>query len=77
MLEHQMVPRHDILSAEEKKALLEKMGISEKNLPRILDTDPVVELISAKPGDVIKVTRKSQTAGESVYYRIVAEKPKH
>jgi len=77
ILAHEMVSRHEVLTEEEKKALLEKMGVSEKNLPKILDTDPAVKKISAKPGDVIRITRKSQTAGESVYYRIVAEKPKH
>ena len=74
---HELVPRHEVLSAEEKKALLERLGVSEKNLPKILDTDSVIKKVAAKPGDVLKITRSSQTAGEAVYYRVVAEKPKH
>ncbi|MEM7816103.1 MAG: DNA-directed RNA polymerase subunit H [Candidatus Aenigmatarchaeota archaeon] len=74
ILKHRLVPKHEILSQKEKKELLEKMKVSEKQLPKILDSDPVVKKIGAKPGDLIKITRKSQTAGESVYYRIVAEK---
>jgi DNA-directed RNA polymerase subunit H len=77
ILKHELVPRHEILSAAEKKELLEKMSISERQLPKILDSDPVVKKIEAKPGDVIKITRKSQTSGETVYYRLVAEKSKH
>jgi DNA-directed RNA polymerase subunit H len=77
ILKHELVPRHEILTAAEKKELLEKMSITEKQLPKILDSDPVIKKIEAKPGDVIKITRKSQTAGETVYYRLVAEKSKH
>jgi DNA-directed RNA polymerase subunit H (RpoH/RPB5) len=29
--------------------------------------------MNPKKGDIIKITRKSQTAGESVYYRVVKE----
>lgn len=71
ILEHQLVPKHDILSTEEKRAVLETFHVSEHQLPRILDSDPVVKKLCAQPGDVLKITRKSQTAGESIYYRIV------
>ena len=73
ILEHSIVPRHEILSKEEKKKLLEKLGIDERRLPMILDSDPVVKKIEAKAGDVLKITRKSQTAGETVYYRLVTD----
>ncbi len=74
ILKHQLVPKHEIMGAAEKKEMLEKLEISEKHMPKILDSDPVIKKIGAKPGDMIRITRKSQTAGESVYYRIVAEK---
>ena len=77
ILKHELVPRHEVLSAAEKKELLERMAITEKQLPKMLDSDPVIKQIEAKPGDVIKITRKSQTSGETVYYRLVAEKTKH
>ncbi|MBI5061576.1 MAG: DNA-directed RNA polymerase subunit H [Candidatus Aenigmarchaeota archaeon] len=66
---HELVPKHVILTEKEKKALLEKYNISVNELPKILVTDPIVKDIKAKTGDVIKITRKSHTAGESVYYR--------
>jgi DNA-directed RNA polymerase subunit H len=77
ILNHELVPKHEILAAAEKKELLEKMGITERQLPKMLDTDPVIKKIEAKPGDVIRITRKSLTAGETVYYRLVAEKARH
>jgi DNA-directed RNA polymerase subunit H len=77
ILKHELVPKHEILSGAEKKELLEKINASEKQMPKILDTDSVIKKIEAKPGDVIRITRKSATAGESIYYRIVAEKAKY
>ena len=42
-------------------------------LPKILSEDPALEKLSVKEGDVIKIERESETAGVSVYYRIVIE----
>ena len=66
-----LVPKHEILSEEEKTELLNKYNISEKQLPRILLEDPVVKKTGAKKGDVLRVTRKSPVAKESYYYRVV------
>ncbi len=71
ILKHELVPEHVILNEEEKKALLQQYNITAKQLPKTLTSDAVVKLIGAKPGDVIKITRKSPTAGTTTYYRIV------
>jgi DNA-directed RNA polymerase subunit H len=49
------------------------LGIRERDLPRILDSDPVAKIIRARPGQVLRITRKSPTAGETIYYRMVSE----
>lgn len=72
--EHELVPKHEILSKEEKEALLKNLNISEKQLPKIFDSDPVVEELGAKIGDVIKITRNSRVAEKSIYYRIVIKR---
>ncbi len=66
-----MVPKHEILPKEEVERVLEKYNITKGQIPKILESDPMVKKIKAKPGDVIKITRKSKTAGESIYYRVV------
>ncbi|MHA1263799.1 MAG: DNA-directed RNA polymerase subunit H [Candidatus Helarchaeota archaeon] len=73
ILEHEYVPKHEILSDEEKVKLLEQLQVPETSLPGILKSDPVVRVIGAEEGDVIKITRKSETAGETIVYRIVVK----
>ena len=68
---HEIIPKHELLTEEQKADLMKFHGITLRQLPRILDTDPMSKVLEAKPGDVLKITRKSQTAGESVYYRVV------
>jgi len=74
IIKHELVPKHEILSAKEKEAVLTRFNATENHLPKISISDPVIEMIGAKLGNVIRVTRKSPTAGEAVYYRIVVEK---
>jgi DNA-directed RNA polymerase subunit H len=73
ILEHELVPKHEVLSKSEKEGLFDKFKITKDNLPKILSSDPVVKAINAKTGDVLKITRKSDTTGESLYYRLVVD----
>jgi len=71
ILDHELVPKHILLTKEEKKALLKQLKIRPEQLPWIRASDPVAKLIGAKPGDIVKIIRKSPTAGESIAYRFV------
>ena len=73
ILKHELVPEHTIMKAEEVAELIGKLGVVAQQLPKILTTDPVVKAIGAKIGDVIRIERKSPTAGKTTYYRIVAK----
>lgn len=66
ILLHEIVPKHKILTKEETEELLKKYSIKLLNLPRIFSDDPVVEMIGARYGDVIRITRKSETAVKEV-----------
>jgi len=69
---HELVPKHEIVSEKEKEELIKRFG-SLRNFPRIYSSDPQVKLLGAKPGDVIKIIRKNEVTGESIYYRVVVE----
>ncbi|MBO3799553.1 MAG: DNA-directed RNA polymerase subunit H [Thermoproteota archaeon] len=73
ILDHVLVPRHRVLSTEEKEALLKKYKIKPSQLPKMLNSDPVAIAIGAKPGDIVEVVRKSAVAGETLAYRVVVE----
>jgi len=66
-----MVPKHVILTEEEKDEVLNRYKVATRQLPRILITDPAIVQNNPKVGDVVKIVRKSPTAGETVYYRVV------
>ena len=53
--------------------IIDKYAIDVKQLPKILVQDPAIQLLGAKIGDVIKITRDSPTAGAYVMYRYCIE----
>lgn len=73
IFEHQLVPFHEILNEKEKNQLLTQYKVQPYKMPQIKSGDPAVKVIGAKPGDVLKITRKSTTAGEHITYRYVVE----
>ncbi len=73
IFEHDLVPLHEILQKEEAEETLRKYGIKPGQLPLIKVTDPACRALGAKPKDIMKITRKSPTAGVAIYYRYVIE----
>ncbi|RME53320.1 DNA-directed RNA polymerase subunit H [Candidatus Woesearchaeota archaeon] len=71
--EHVLVPKHEKISEAEKKKVLEEHNITVHDLPKILRSDPAIAHLDCKEGDVIRIRRKSLTAGESVFYRGVID----
>ena len=70
-IEHEFVPLHERISEEETEQLLQEYGIKRLHLPKINLTDPAIKKSGVDRGDVIKITRKSPTAGTTTYYRVV------
>lgn len=73
IFDHELVPEHILLSKEEAQKLLNTYRVKPFQLPKIKDTDPAVKALNAKPGDIIKIIRKSPTAGVAEYYRYVVK----
>ncbi len=73
IFEHELVSKHEIISEKESEELLKKLRVQPYQLPQILSADPVAKAIGAKPGDILRVIRKSPTAGKHIAYRYVIE----
>ena len=71
--DHVYVPKHEIMTKDDASSVLEKFNCTPTQLPLIFVNDPAIVGLGVKPGDMIKITRKSGTAGESTYYRYVVE----
>lgn len=73
IFEHELVPKHEILTPEEREQLLAQYKVQPYQLPQIKASDPAVKIVGAKPGDILRIIRKSSTAGEHSAYRYVVE----
>jgi DNA-directed RNA polymerase subunit H len=73
-LNHVLVPKHEIVKPEAHKELMDSLYITSKSkFPEIkFHIDPIARCIGAVPGDIVKITRSSQSAGESTIYRVCA-----
>ncbi len=73
LFEHELVPEHIRLSQAEAEEILARYKIYPYQLPHIKASDPAIRELKVSPGDIVKIIRKSQTAGEAVAYRYVVE----
>ncbi|UCF09080.1 MAG: DNA-directed RNA polymerase subunit H [Thermoplasmata archaeon] len=76
---HDLVPEHVLLSDEEAEKLLKEIKVTSDQLPKIRNDDPAVKILemihgSIKEGSIIKITRKSDSAGMCIVYRTVVER---
>ena len=73
-LNHVLVPKHELVPDSEHKKLMDSMYITAKSkFPEIkFHVDPIARCIGAIPGDIVKITRASASAGESIIYRVCA-----
>ena len=70
ILNHSMVPKHNILDSKEKDLVIKEFNIQDDNIPNISRFDPVAQVIGIRPGEYCEIIRPSKTSITSKYYRI-------
>lgn len=73
-LEHILVPKHEPLPRSEHDAFLKAHKIKSKaNMPIIkFHEDMIARVLGLVPGDIVKITSFSPSAGEYIKYRVCA-----
>lgn len=69
---HKLMPLHQVLTEEEKKRFLNESRLLESQLARIQLQDPVAKYYGMKRGDIVRIIRRSDTAGKYATFRICA-----
>jgi DNA-directed RNA polymerase, subunit H (EC 2.7.7.6) len=73
VFDSRLSPKYRVLPAQQVDELLARYNILKRDLPKIKLSDPAVKLLGASENDVLEIDRKSQTAGDYKYYRVVVK----
>ncbi len=78
---HHLLPRHEVLSEEETRRVLETLETVAERLPKILGSDPGLQtdpkFVAGRDagenfqGRLVRIHRPSATAGEAIAYRLI------
>ena len=75
IMNHQLVPKHTVLTNEESEEVRRKYNISNNTLiPDISRFSPVSQVIGIRPGDLCRIQRPSKTSIKADFYRICLNK---
>lgn len=71
---HELVPLHEVLSPERSTEVLKRFGLLDKPLkmPLLLRNDRMARHVGARPGQVVRILRRSPTAVLHECFRVVA-----
>lgn len=73
IIDHIDSPRYELLTEDQEKEVMDTYILKKKEMKKILTTDPIVFYFNLKRGNIIRIIRPSEQAGNSVDYRIVAK----
>lgn len=71
LVDHIAVPQHIPLDPSETQKILEEYCAKKRNLPKMFVTDKIARYYNMKPGQMCRIIRPSETAGNAISYRLV------
>jgi DNA-directed RNA polymerase subunit H (RpoH/RPB5) len=67
---HRLVPLHEVMSDADVAEMMVRFNVkTRQHLPHIISEDPVARYLALNPGQVVRVTRPSPSAGSCCIYR--------
>ncbi len=69
--ESDLVPKHRLMLPADVDSYLAEAKLVKTQLPKIKHNDPVARYFGARPGEVMKIERISESSGVPFYYRMV------
>lgn len=75
LIDYVYIPKHILLSDEEKNVFETKYFSTKRETPKIESTDPVARYYNMKVNDIVKIIRPSIMSGYTVSYRRVIKAP--
>ncbi|KAJ1256325.1 hypothetical protein BS78_K047100 [Paspalum vaginatum] len=70
--DHALMPKHEVLTAEEKAKFLKEYNVVDSQLPRMLEDDAIARYYGLGKGTVIKITYDSEITRNHVTYRCIS-----
>ncbi len=67
---HRLVPKHTLLSDEEKNQVLKMYNASVAHMPRIMNTDFMARYFGAQKGQMFRIERPTPTSGFHTCYLV-------
>ncbi|XVF41141.1 hypothetical protein PTKIN_Ptkin01aG0256300 [Pterospermum kingtungense] len=71
LTKHYLMPKHEVLTSEQKQKLLNKYQLEDKQLPQMLQTDPIARYYGLEKRQVVKVTYSKEFVDFHEQYRCV------
>ncbi|KAI7742230.1 hypothetical protein M8C21_033963 [Ambrosia artemisiifolia] len=68
---HVTMPKHEVLTTEDKAKLLAKLKLVENQMPYMMETDAIARYYGLEKKQVVKITYNSNITGSFVTYRCV------
>ncbi|MFS7964647.1 putative DNA-directed RNA polymerase [Helianthus anomalus] len=68
---HVTMPKHEILTAEEKEQLLAKLKLADNQMPYMMVTDAIARYYGPEKKQVVKITYNNKITRSFVTYRCV------
>lgn len=71
IIQHVLVPKHELLSKVDRDKFTDEMGIKLTDLAEMFKTDRIARYYNAQVGDIFKITRKNKQSGIETFWRLI------